>query len=128
MAGDAGTYRVGQIWTYETRRHEPESLLCIVRIDQDREHGVIFHVYLDGLSIGNPLAAGGIQDTLPHTAVSETSLRRSLKECVAETAELPDYAQGYESWKTLHGGVFDDPVKDVIEMVENLFGGQRSKH
>lgn len=58
----AQEFREGQIWRYDTRPGEENSHLFIARIDRGLGNQSIYHIYLDGLQLKNPLFPGGVQD------------------------------------------------------------------
>src|SRR3546814_3123222 len=69
----------GQIWRYQTRPGEEASRLFIARIDHGLSSQPIYHIYLDGLKLRNPLMAGGVQETLPFAPVSREALEASVR-------------------------------------------------
>src|SRR3546814_291166 len=76
----AASFEEGQIWRYQTRPGEEASRLFIARIDRGLGTQSIYHIYVDGLKLKNPLYEGGVQDHLPHARSEE---RRVGKECVS---------------------------------------------
>lgn len=116
-------YEEGQVWQYQTRPGEEGSRLYIVKIDQEPLLGAIYHLYLDGLRIRSPLRSDGVQDHLPHLPVDQTTLDRSVTELVISLPNPPAVADGYAIWRESYeageAGVFNIPVSDIIQIVED---------
>jgi hypothetical protein len=116
-------FQVGQAWSYRARANEQASQIYIVRIDRDLGSRPIFHVYVDGLKLKNPLIEGGVQDHLVHLPLSQEALDASVVAMVQANAALPDISEGYDVWRSafLEGraGVFTMPLSDAIQYIEN---------
>lgn len=122
-------YKIGQVWSYNTREGEEESRIFIVRADPDEKLGTIYHIYVDGLHIKNPHSASGSQDYLPHSPVSEKTLDNSVTSLVIEnTSDLPDVSEGYKTWKEAfdkgQGGIFTIPVSQIVQYIEDIVTGK----
>src|SRR3546814_11548015 len=70
----AASFEEGQLWRYQTRPGEEASRLFIARIDRGLGTQSIYHIYVDGLKLKNPLYEGGVQDHLPHAPVTRQAL------------------------------------------------------
>ncbi len=127
----AAKYEEGQVWQYQTRPGEEGSRLYIVRIDDEPLFGSIYHLYVDGLRISSPLRSGGIQDHMPHLPVDRTTLDSSVTELVMSLPNPPDLADGYwvwrESFEAGEGGVFNIPVRDIVQIIEESINQPGSK-
>lgn len=121
----AQEFRAGQIWRYDTRPGEEGSRLFIARIDRGPSTQSIYHIYLDGLQLKNPLFAGGVQGHLPHAPVTRQTLETSVTTLEAEDATMPDIAEGYATWLLAfekgQAGVFNQPVKEIVQIIEDAF-------
>lgn len=121
----AATFEEGQIWRYQTRPGEEASRLFIARIDRGIGTQTIYHIYLDGLKLKNPLYEGGVQDHLPHAPVTRQSLETSVTELLEENATMPDIAEGYAAWLLAfekgQAGVFTLPVNQIVQHIEDAF-------
>ena len=121
----ATDFQEGQIWSYQTRPGEESSRIFIVRIDRGLSSRPIFHIYVDGLKLKNPLIKGGIQDHLPYEPVSQESLEASVTRLLQSDAGMPDISEGYTAWllafENRQTGVFTMPVKDIVQHIENAF-------
>ena len=115
-------FAVGQVWHYETREGEEESVLTIVKLDQADSLGPIIHVHIQGLKIKSPTAPSGFSDVIHHIPFSKDALMKSVTEKVGQVEQLPDFMEGYEQWHEAfiagNGGVFATPVKEAIAYVE----------
>ena len=121
----AASFEEGQIWRYQTRPGEEASRLFIARIDRGIGTQTIYHIYLDGLKLKNPLYEGGVQDHLPHAPVTRQSLEASVTELLEENATMPDIAEGYAAWLLAfekgQAGFFTLPVNQIVQHIEDAF-------
>lgn len=115
----------GQIWRYQTRPGEEDSRLFIARIDHGLSSQPIYHIYLDGLQLKNPLMAGGVQKNLPFAPVSREALEASVTELLQSDAAMPDISEGYAAWlrafEERQAGVFTMPVNQIVQHIEDAF-------
>jgi hypothetical protein len=118
-------FKEGQAWSYRTRPGEEASQIYIVRIDRDLRSKPIFHLYIDGLKLKNPLIEGGIQDHLLHVPVSQESLAASVIQMTQANSAPIDISEGYDIWRQafVNGstGVFALPVGEIVQYIENAF-------
>jgi len=125
----AQEFREGQIWRYDTRPGEENSRLFIARIDRGLGNQSIYHIYLDGLRLKNPLFPGGVQDHLPHAAVARQALAASVTELLESNAKMPDISEGYAEWLLAfekgQTGVFTIPAKEIVQVFEDAFAQTR---
>lgn len=121
----AQEFREGQIWRYQTRPGEEGSRLFIARIDRGLGTQSIYHIYLDGLQLKNPLYPGGVQDHLPHAPVTRQALEASVIELLESNAKMPDISEGYAEWLLAfekgQTGVFTIPAKQIVQVFEDAF-------
>jgi hypothetical protein len=125
----AAEYKQGQVWKYKTRKGEEGSFLYIVRVDAEKGYGSIYHIYVDGLRIKNPHIKGGVQSVLPHSPVDRATLDASVTELVRESKDMPDISAGYVAWREPfdagEAGVFNIPVSEIVEYIEQVVSGAR---
>ena len=123
---NAADYGEGQIWSYETRPGEEESRLYIARIDHDLPGSPIYHLTIVGLKIELPSGDGPIQDRLPHIPVDTSTLDSSVVALIGVVPNPPDVSEGYAIWREAfdagRAGVFNIPVSDIIQIVEDTLG------
>jgi hypothetical protein len=109
-------FKVGQRWAYWARNGEESSTLIVAKIERHPTQGVILHIGLDGLKLKD---GKGI---IPHMAFARDALEKSATKVLEEGAALPNYQQGYESWKKDFdkgkGSVYTVPVADAITQLE----------
>lgn len=83
--------------------------------------GVVVHVTLNGLSIKNPRAPGGVTTVASHLPLTEEALNRSLVE-LEGIAEIPDYRAGYDMWRKEFdrgdAGVFTLTIAEAVDAME----------
>ena len=119
-------FQAGQVWQYETREGEESSLAYIVKIDKEEEYGKIYHIYANNLSIKNPYVDSGIQSELLHAPVDEQTLTQSLTKLVDENDSMPNISDGYSTWRESfdkgEAGVFNIPIKKIIQFIEEVVG------
>lgn len=124
LAGCGEQQPTCEVWTYKTRPGEEASRLYVCRVESYVADGKIYHVYIDGLEIPNPHAAGEEDATIPvltHLPLTEAAFRASVIERVREDAPIPPYRDGYERWKRAfhknEATAFDIPVAECIGQV-----------
>jgi hypothetical protein len=125
LPAEATNFEVGQVWSYRTRPGEDASRLYIARIDRNLGSQPIFHLYIDGLKLKNPLAEGEVQDHLPHVPVSRQTLEASVIALQQENVLPPDISEGYVIWREAfergEAGVFTLSVQQLIQYIEDAF-------
>ena len=112
----------GQVWSYKTRKGEESSRVLINKIESHPKLGKIFHISVSGVKVKNPRIAGGISTDLPHSPVSEETLKKSLTKLLGNSQPNPDYREGYQTWKTAfdkgEAGIFTIDVADIVGVIE----------
>ncbi|MEO1297392.1 MAG: hypothetical protein AAFW75_16735, partial [Cyanobacteria bacterium J06636_16] len=78
----------------------------------------IYHIYIDGLKLKNRRVEGDLQNFLPHVPVDEKTLNASVTDLLETKMDLPDISEGYEAWREAEGGVFNIPMKKIIQVIE----------
>ncbi len=116
-------FTVGQVWTYHTRPQEEASRIIVCRIESDPKLGQIVHVHVNGLRFRNSQAPGGYSDQIGHMPYSAVALRDSVVSLESSGAELPDFEEGYQQWRSAFdsgkGGVWTAPVSEAIAGMES---------
>jgi hypothetical protein len=108
-------FEAGQIWEYATRPGEASSRLTVLKVESAEKLGEIVHIRLDGVAIKGP--KGETVTTISHLPYSELALRKSVTRLAREKVQVPDFAEGYKSWKDAKGGVFTIPVSECVEIM-----------
>lgn len=124
-------YEVGQIWQYQSRAGEENSELTIVNIENHQKNGVIINVFVDGLKIKNSMSPDGISKEIQHLPFSKEAINKSVVKLKRKTSTLPDFKAGYNEWnsafKAGKAGIFTVPVKEVIQMMEQVASPDSTK-
>jgi len=113
-------FQAGQLWTYQTRRHEPKSRILIQRVELDPKAGEIVHIRVLNLAFKGP--KGTIAE-IPHLPYSGPSLRKCLVTLESSGNRVPsDYESGYKIWREAFdsgkGGIFTLDVAGVLDGME----------
>lgn len=108
----------GDIWGYNTRPGEEASTLTILKIERYPHYGTVAHIRVDGIRMINPVT-GGEFTAMPHLPFQAEALQRSLTRRVGETAQIPDFSQGYTYWKAAFdeekAGAFKISVRKTLD-------------
>lgn len=116
----------GQVWNYVTRPGESNSRIVIVRLDDDEEYGNIIHIHISDVEIPNPQAPKGKTTYIAHLPYAEPALEKCVTALEKHAERLPDYEEGYRLWRKAfeqgEAGVFDLPVQEAIDLVEQSIG------
>lgn len=127
----AASFDVGQLWSYRTRPGEEDSRVYIARVDRDFGSKAIYHLYIDGLKLKNPMLEGGVQDHLVHVPVSKEALEASVISLIQSDVTPPDISEGYVIWREafLNGqaGVFTISLQQIVQYIEDQFAKQAER-
>ena len=119
-------FSAGQTWQYKTRPGEEASRLVVCRVDADRKLGTIVHVYVEGVAIKSPRAQGGVTRVVHHLPFAAEALRNSVGAPGAHRDDLPDYQDGYDTWRQAFdsgkAGVFTISVAESLDFMEQAIG------
>ena len=122
---ELGDFRVGQVWTYETRDGEENSRVTILRLEQNPKIGGIVHVSLNGLKIPNATAPDGFTEEASHLPFSEKAIIDSVVELQSSVEVSSEHTEGYEIWRSAFeqgkAGVFTTSLVEGIEFLEDIF-------
>jgi hypothetical protein len=101
---------------------EEGSTVLINKVEKDAKLGRIFHISILGVKVKNKRAPGGVSTELPHSPVSEETLKKSLAKYLGSSAPNPEYVEGYKIWKDAfdkgHAGVFTIEVAEIVGVIE----------
>lgn len=110
--------KVGDIWTYKNRPGEDGSTLTILKIENYPKLGKVVHIRVDGFRMINPVTGNEFND-MPHLPFQAKALERSITHRVGETAEIPDFNQGYAAWRAAfdegRAGAFKITVRQTLD-------------
>ncbi|MEQ8356616.1 MAG: hypothetical protein RH942_13825 [Kiloniellaceae bacterium] len=118
-------FQVGQGWSYDARPGEEASQIYIARIDRGLGTRTIYHIYVDGLQLKNPLIEGGLQNNLSHIPLTKEALEASVIGEPRQLTAVPDISEGYVIWREAflkgQAGVFTLPLKQIVQHIEDAF-------
>lgn len=118
-------FKIGQEWSYHTRKEEPNSSFIVVSIDSLGSDDHIIHIFVKNLKMKNRLSPTGFNDHIVHLPCSETSLLHSGIHLKEENVPVPNYTEGYNTWleafQAKKAGIFHAPLHEIIQNLENLF-------
>jgi hypothetical protein len=112
-------FKPGQVWQYKTRQGEDGSTVTVLRTETLAKGGTVIHVRVDGIRLKN--CTGGPEPNLiGHAPFAKDALDRSVTKLL-RTGEVPDYAEGYEDWRSHCGGVYTITVKEMLDVDQTTF-------
>jgi hypothetical protein len=118
----ASEFRAGQVWRYRTRTGEEASRLVVCRVEPNDQLGRIIHIHVEGVAITSPASPDGVSHVVGHMPFAEENLRESVMTVEATRTQLPDYEEGYNTWKAAfdsgNAGIFTISVADGLDSVE----------
>jgi hypothetical protein len=94
--------------------------LRILKVEEDLSLGNIIHKSVEDIHLKNPGSSLGYSDRLPHLPMSVSALNNSVLRLVDTNAGVPDFKAGYDAWKHDNGGAFSVPVREAIELAEQV--------
>ena len=97
--------------------------MTVLRIDNSQSHGFIVHIRVEGVSITNPSAAGGISSAIEYLPFAVSSIDTSVLN-LDTVGTVPDFHEGYRHWRDAldrgEANVWTDSVSKVISLVESV--------
>ncbi|AWM93586.1 hypothetical protein DJ564_23765 [Pseudomonas sp. 31-12] len=116
--------KVGDIWAYKTRPGEDGSTLTILKIENYPKLGKVVHIRVDGFRMINPVTGSEFNE-MPHLPFQAKALERSITHRMGETADIPEFSQGYATWKAAldegKAGAFKITVRQVLGGLINSY-------
>ena len=117
-------FAVGQQWKYFSRSESPDSTLIVLKIEAHPQFGTIVHVSVsdDVIPVFSSESYG--ESDIGHLPIDSEVLEKSVTELVKEDVFLPDFEDGYQSWRHAfeHGcaGVYSCPLSECIRFGDDL--------
>lgn len=113
----SGKFKVGQVWKYHNRDGEDASTFTILKIEiYNVTKDTIIHIRIDNVKM---YSSNGHTETVEHLPCSAASVSQSSREMIGIKTQVPDFAEGYASWKKAwdegKGGYLTAELKDVID-------------
>src|SRR4029077_19953041 len=117
-------FKVGDVWEYETRKGEEKSAVTILKVDSSPELGVIVHIAVEKVKLVNCHGAPS-PDSVPHMPFARRALDASVTKKVASGQPLPDYREGYETWKEAYSkkkaGIYTVGISTAVGVAEKTY-------
>lgn len=119
---------VGQVWSYETRQHEQKSKLIILKVDYF-EDAVVVHIRLENLKLLDSDALHGIRTIVPHMAILQTALQKSVVKLLDKNKRVPEFSKDYQSWREGDGigsaWAWHYSVSKALNGLERIYGNEQ---
>jgi hypothetical protein len=119
-------FAVGQVWAYHSRAGEEGSRVWVLRVDALEHPGVIVHVAVEGVALGDPSDPQGPIRAIGFMPLTEASLDASVTQLVAEDPTFiprEDFEAGYRDWKeafdTGKGGFWTASVAKIVQTMDD---------
>ncbi|WP_444917105.1 hypothetical protein [Microbulbifer sp. JMSA003] len=92
-----------------------------LKIEESKDDSMVVHVQISGIKINNP-NSGEVIEEITHLPFSIEALGSSIPELMGE-CEIPDYEDGYNSWKREYingnAGVFTISIGEAVEYMDD---------
>lgn len=113
-------FKVGQVWSYQNRVGEDKSMIRILKVENYEKLGIVVHIAVNNLHIKD--SNGNEHDYISHLPFSKEALDKNVTTLNKEDEPLPDFKEGYESWKSAfdanEAGVWSIPVSEAMKYME----------
>ena len=111
---------VGQRYSFEVHGDHPNPYFIVCKIDKDYGKEII-SISIAGLKFVNPHSETGFGHAISHAPVELSALSNASIKLVSENEELPDYEEGYSTWREAfesgQGGYFTIPPDKIVEYI-----------
>lgn len=102
------------MWSYHSRKEDPEATVTILKVESLPKIGVIVHIRMDGIHLRVRSCSGDSDVTeIQHAPFTREALDKSVVKLL-RTGEPPDFQWGYRNWLSHCGGVYTLTVADVV--------------
>ena len=116
-------FKVGQVWSYETRPGEKDSTFIVVKVENDRKLGNVVHISVRGLRLKKPSGPEDYISNVGHMPFSEEALAKSAVKLLKEKEKLPDFEEGYKLWREAFdagkAGVYTISLAKAVQFMED---------
>lgn len=113
----ARDYLPGEVWEYKTRSKEGDSTFMVLKVEEYDDLGEVIHIRVDGINMINPLKGNEIIN-IPHMPFKKSAIDASAVNLVSKNNPIPDFSDGYKSWKQAYSqenaGAFKLSIKDAL--------------
>jgi hypothetical protein len=101
--------------------------LIVVKVDDALGLTNIVHICIEGVRVKDQLSRQWTVKTIGHLPIAEEALSASVTEMLGVTTQLPDFKEGYETWRTQfensQAGYFTTPVADCVGLIAQAIEG-----
>ena len=98
------------------------------QVDQHDKLGNIIHIYISNVAIKSPSAPDGVAKVIHHSPYAEQAIDKSVLELEAENIDLPDFQEGYDTWKQAfdksEAGIFTISVSEGVAATEQILSSR----
>ncbi|HRK71501.1 MAG TPA: hypothetical protein PLA85_07920 [Micropepsaceae bacterium] len=105
----------GQVWEYNTRSEDSGSTLIVCHVETLNGETIV-HVFVRGVTLS--LGGESRETDIAHLPMSEAALAASVTAQSGTVDQLPPFQAGYNTWRAENGGVFTEPVAQVIAAMD----------
>ncbi|GAB2770723.1 hypothetical protein HNQ93_000535 [Hymenobacter luteus] len=113
-------YQVGQVWKYKNRPNEDKSTVTVVKVELQHSKAVVVHVAVSKVKLH--AEEPNAENEISHMPFSEDALDSSVTELLDVVVDLPDFEEGYETWKESfmrgEAGFFSVSVAQAVDFID----------
>lgn len=112
--------KVGQKYSFQMKGQSTNPYFIVCKIDEEKGKKIV-GVYFGGLKFKNPQSKTGYGESISHAPVEEEALIKSQIKLIAENVVLPEFKEGYETWKKEYdngnAGYFNISPDKIVEYI-----------
>ena len=112
-------FEPGQVWSYKARAGDDDSLLTILKVEDDPKLGKVVHIHLSNVKIPTDSNPDGEYKKIGHLPISLPYLIDSVTDLKTTSEPIPEFQDGYDLWRNAvdqgGAGAFKMSVADAIE-------------
>ena len=114
--------KLGQEWTYDTRKGEEDSRLTIVDAFINKDRVRFYVVRVTGVKIDDPNFENYFPDRIPYFLISEAGLNQTLRTMVGESSWNKFFDTNYKRWsrQLSQPDYYGFTIKDKLNTIEEL--------
>ena len=115
----------GQVWSYQARVGEEDSLLVVLKVEQHPRFGKLTHISLEnlhGLIRKHPEWPIALAPMVAHLPCSYEAIAQSVVKLEGRMDAIPDFSEGYRIWSEAvergEAGVYSVAVSQIVGAIE----------
>lgn len=117
-------YDIGQIWNFNAPKGDDSATITILKVERTEKGDTIIHVRLDNIRVYNPEIKEKFTRNITHLPFSRQALDSSVTTLKGQTAEVPEYLNGYLKWKDAYdrneGGYWKLSAVHVLDQMNKI--------